>query len=147
LPSLVTPVLVPCRFLPAPTSGHATFYLETNESDFHRSNHTTLARSPKLPPPMNDGQAADIAKALSHPLRFELLRNLRERKDLSPVEYARDSGESLGNVSYHFSVLVKAKVIAQTGSVARRGAMEHRYSLSGRRAKVTLAVLDLLGEA
>ena len=96
---------------------------------------------------MNDGQAADIAKALSHPLRFELLRNLRERKDLSPVEYARESGEPLGNISYHFGVLAKAEVISQTGSVARRGAMEHRYSLSGRRAEATLAVLDLLTDA
>lgn len=96
---------------------------------------------------MNDGQAADIAKALSHPLRFELLRSLRERKDLSPVQYARESGEPLGNVSYHFGVLAKAGVIAQTGAVARRGAMEHRYSLSGSKAKVTLAVLDLLGMA
>jgi DNA-binding transcriptional ArsR family regulator len=121
--------------------------LETDEPDFDRSNPTTLARSPKLPPPMNDGQAADIAKALSHPLRFELLRELRERKDLSPVEYARESGDALGNVSYHFGVLAKAKVIAQTAGVARRGAMEHRYSLRGRRAEVALAVLDLLGEA
>jgi DNA-binding transcriptional ArsR family regulator len=96
---------------------------------------------------MNDGQAADIAKALSHPLRFELLRNLRERKDLSPVQYARESDEPLGNVSYHFGVLARAGVIAQTGAVAKRGAMEHRYSLSGRKAKVTLAVLDLLGES
>jgi DNA-binding transcriptional ArsR family regulator len=96
---------------------------------------------------MKDGQAADIAKALSHPLRFELLRELRERKSLSPVEYARESDESLGTVSYHFGVLAKAGVITQTGAVARRGAMEHRYSLSGRRAKVALAVLDLLGEA
>jgi DNA-binding transcriptional ArsR family regulator len=96
---------------------------------------------------MNDGQAADIAKALSHPLRFELLRNLRERKDLSPVEYARETDESLGTVSYHFGVLAKAGVIVQTDAVARRGAMEHRYSMSGRKAKVTLAVLDLLSEA
>jgi DNA-binding transcriptional ArsR family regulator len=96
---------------------------------------------------MDDGQAADIAKALSHPLRFGLLRDLRERKDLSPVEYARESGETLGNVSYHFSVLAKAEVIAQTASVARRGAMEHRYSLTGRRSEAALAVLDLLGQA
>jgi DNA-binding transcriptional ArsR family regulator len=96
---------------------------------------------------MNDGQAADIAKALSHPLRFELLRNLRERKDLSPVQYARESGVSLGNVSYYFGVLAKAKVIAQTAAVAKRGAMEHRYSLSGRKAEVALAVLDLLSTA
>jgi DNA-binding transcriptional ArsR family regulator len=96
---------------------------------------------------MNDGQAADIAKALSHPLRFELLRSLRDQKDLSPVQYARESDEPLGNVSYHFGALAKAGVIAQTGAVARRGAMEHRYSLSGRRAKLALAVLDLLSDA
>jgi DNA-binding transcriptional ArsR family regulator len=96
---------------------------------------------------MDDGQAADIAKALSHPLRIELLRELRERKDLSPVEYARESDEALGNISYHFTVLAKAEVIAQTRAVTRRGAMEHRYSLAGPRAQVALAVLDLLGGA
>lgn len=96
---------------------------------------------------MDDGQAADIAKALSHPLRFKLLRELREREELSPVEYARESGETLGNISYHFTVLAKAEVIAQTGAVARRGAMEHRYSPAGPRAEVALAVLDLFGRA
>lgn len=96
---------------------------------------------------MNHEQAANVAKALSHPLRFELLHNLRGRRDLSPIEYARESGEPLGNVSYHLNVLAKAGVIAQTGAVARRGAMEHRYSLGGRRAGVALAVLDLLTRA
>jgi DNA-binding transcriptional ArsR family regulator len=93
---------------------------------------------------MNDGQAADVANALSHPLRIALLRAFRERRDLSPTEYAQESGESLGNVSYHVRVLFEAQLIAAAGTVQRRGAMEHRYALSSRRAKTAVAVLDLL---
>jgi DNA-binding transcriptional ArsR family regulator len=96
---------------------------------------------------MNDDAAAKIAKALSHPLRIELLRTLRGRAQLSPVEYARESSEPLGNISYHVTVLREAGVIAVADTIARRGAMEHRYALKGRRAKTALAVLDLLGEA
>jgi DNA-binding transcriptional ArsR family regulator len=96
---------------------------------------------------MKDAAAAQIAKALSHPLRIELLRTLGDRAQLSPVEYARESAESLGNISYHMSVLREAGVIAVTDTIARRGAMEHRYALKGRRAKAALAVLELLGEA
>jgi DNA-binding transcriptional ArsR family regulator len=96
---------------------------------------------------MDDQQGAEVAKALSHPLRIELLRNLRERSDISPTQYSRETGEPLGNVSYHFTVLSKADVVTQTGAVPRRGAMEHRYSLNGRKAKAVIAVLDLLGAA
>jgi DNA-binding transcriptional ArsR family regulator len=96
---------------------------------------------------MNVEESAKIAKCLSHPLRIELLQALRSRRDLSPVEYARESAEMLGNVSYHMSALLDAGVIAQVSMTPRRGAMEHRYALKGRRAETALAVLDLLGEA
>jgi DNA-binding transcriptional ArsR family regulator len=96
---------------------------------------------------MNDDAAAGIAKALSHPLRVGLLRGLRERGELSPVRYAEESSELLGNVSYHMRVLLDAEVIAIAGTTQRRGAVEHRYALKGRRAKVALAVLDLLDRA
>jgi DNA-binding transcriptional ArsR family regulator len=96
---------------------------------------------------MKDDDAAQIAKALSHPLRIELLRALADRAQLSPVEYARESDEPLGNVSYHMSALREAGVVAVADTIARRGAMEHRYALKGRRAKAALAVLELLGEA
>jgi DNA-binding transcriptional ArsR family regulator len=96
---------------------------------------------------MNDEAAAEIAKALSHPLRISLLRALRNSTDLSPTEFARESSEPLGNVSYHMRVLFDAEIIVVAGTIPRRGAMEHRYSLKGRRAKTALAVLDLLGGA
>lgn len=96
---------------------------------------------------MNDEQAAQVAKALGHPLRIALLREVRGWPDFSPVEYARESEESLGNVSYHVRALLEADVIVPTDGVARRGALEHRYALSGRGAEVALAVLDLLATA
>ena len=70
--------------------------------------------------------------------------NLRE---LSPSEYARDFGEPLGNVSYHVKALREAGVLEVAAQVPRRGAMEHRYSFTGPRAGVALAVMDLLATA
>jgi DNA-binding transcriptional ArsR family regulator len=96
---------------------------------------------------MNDDTAAELAKALSHPLRISLLRALRDSTDLSPTEYARESSELLGNVSYHMRVLFDAQIIVVAGTVPRRGAVEHRYTLTGRRAKTALAMLDLLDAA
>lgn len=93
---------------------------------------------------MKDTQAAEVAKALSHPLRIALVRTLQGRRDLSPTDYATETGEALGNVSYHVRALEQAEVITQVGQFARRGALEHRYALKGRRAKTAIAILDLL---
>jgi DNA-binding transcriptional ArsR family regulator len=94
---------------------------------------------------MDDAAAANLARALSHPLRIALLRALRDSTDLSPTEYARENDEPLGNVSYHMRVLLDTQVIAVAGTVPRRGAVEHRYALKGRHTKMALAMLDLLG--
>lgn len=96
---------------------------------------------------MDHEAAAEIAKSLSHPLRLDYLRALRERSELSPSEFARDSDEPLGNVSYHVKALYEAGVLEVSSMVPRRGAMEHRYSFTGPRAGVTLAVIDLLATA
>jgi DNA-binding transcriptional ArsR family regulator len=96
---------------------------------------------------MIDTEAAKLAQALSHPLRIEILRTMRDRRVLSPVEYSRESGEPLGNVSYHVRALLEFDIVAEAGLVQRRGAMEHRYSLTGKRAGIALGVLDLLATA
>ncbi len=96
---------------------------------------------------MNDANAAAVAKALSHPLRIELLRAMRDGRTISPVEYSRESGEPLGNVSYHVKALLSAEIIVTAELVPRRGAMEHFYSLKGKRAKAALGTLDLLAGA
>ncbi len=96
---------------------------------------------------MDDRQAAEVAKALSHPLRIAILREIRDRRKLSPSEYAKDTGEPLGNVSYHLVALREAGIIKVTDTAKRRGALEHYYALSGPRAGIALGVMDLLGTA
>jgi DNA-binding transcriptional ArsR family regulator len=97
---------------------------------------------------MNDSEIAKITRALNHPTRITYLRALRGSGSLSPVEFSRDSGEALGNVSYHVKALKEAGVVEVVESVPRRGAVEHRYSLtSGKRSDATLAALDLLTKA
>ena len=96
---------------------------------------------------MNDADAAEVAKSLSHPLRIELVRAMRDERELSPVGFSRESGEPLGNVSYHVKALLDADVVAITETVPRRGAVEHFYALKGKRAKLALSMLDLLATA
>lgn len=88
--------------------------------------------------------AAEVTKALSHPLRLEYLRALGDRRVLSPSEYSRESGDPLGNVSYHVKALFEAGVLEVAELVPRRGAMEHRYSFTGPRAKLVQKVIRLL---
>lgn len=96
---------------------------------------------------MDDEAAAEVTKALSHPLRLEYLRALEKRGELSPSEYARESDQPLGNVSYHVKALYEAGVLEVASLVPRRGAMEHRYSLTGVRAGAAMAVMELLAGA
>ncbi|MBS1843097.1 MAG: helix-turn-helix transcriptional regulator [Actinobacteria bacterium] len=93
---------------------------------------------------MEDRAAAEIAKALSHPLRLAFIRMLRERRVLSPTEFSRETGEPLGNVSYHVKALSEAGVVDVAETKPRRGAVEHFYSLSGPKAGNVLGVVDLL---
>jgi DNA-binding transcriptional ArsR family regulator len=96
---------------------------------------------------MDDASAAEVTKALSHPLRIEYLRALATRRELSPSEFARESETPLGNVAYHVKALFEAGVLEVSSMVPRRGAVEHRYSLTGERAGVAMAVMDLLARA
>jgi DNA-binding transcriptional ArsR family regulator len=88
--------------------------------------------------------AAEIAKALGHPLRRDYLGALRDRRELSPSEFVRDSDEPLGNVAYRVKALYEAEVLEAGPTVRRRGSLEHRYSFTGRRAGAVKAVMDLL---
>jgi DNA-binding transcriptional ArsR family regulator len=82
---------------------------------------------------------SDYAKALTHPLRVEILTRLdiaasSDSHDgaragaYSPSELARLTGAPLGNVSYHVRELAAAGLIKPAGQPAlRRGALEHYY--------------------
>jgi DNA-binding transcriptional ArsR family regulator len=93
---------------------------------------------------MDDREAAEIAKALGHPLRLGFLRTLRATDMLSPSEYAEESAEPLANIAYHVKALRAAGLLEVAELVPRRGAMEHRYSLTGPRAEVGRTIMELL---
>jgi DNA-binding transcriptional ArsR family regulator len=96
---------------------------------------------------MDDVAAADLTKALGHPLRLEYLRALLHRRELSPSEYARDFDEPLGNVAYHVKALLGAGVVEVSATIPRRGAMEHRYAFTGPQAGVAKKMLRMLAKA
>jgi DNA-binding transcriptional ArsR family regulator len=73
----------------------------------------------------------DRFKAMSHPLRAELLMILTE-ESASPAMMARRLGEPVGNVSYHVNKLVKLGCAEQIGDRPVRGAIEHFFRATER---------------
>lgn len=73
----------------------------------------------------------DRFKAMSHPLRAELLMILTE-ESASPAMMARRLGEPVGNVSYHVNKLVKLGCAEQVGDRPVRGAIEHFFRATER---------------
>jgi DNA-binding transcriptional ArsR family regulator len=67
-----------------------------------------------------------LVKALSHPLRMQLL-SLLDGNVASPVELATRLGEPIGNVSYHIRMLADLNLIELVSTTPRRGAIEHHY--------------------
>ena len=76
-----------------------------------------------------------VAKALSHPLRAQILGILEERR-ASPRELSEELGAPLGNVSYHVRALLNLKLIKLVKKTPRRGAIEHHYEATGSAARV-----------
>ena len=68
-----------------------------------------------------------LAKALSHPLRQRILRQLNEAGVRSPNELSRELGDPLGNVSYHVRILRELDCVELVRTEQRRGALEHYY--------------------
>jgi DNA-binding transcriptional ArsR family regulator len=76
-----------------------------------------------------------VAKALSHPLRAQILGILEERR-ASPRELSEELRAPLGNVSYHVRALLNLKLIKLVKKTPRRGAIEHHYEAAGAAARV-----------
>ena len=74
----------------------------------------------------NKGLGDQVLKAISHPIRIEVLRILNNRV-ASPNELSRELDESLSNVSYHFKDLHQEGCIELVDTQPRRGAVEHFY--------------------
>jgi DNA-binding transcriptional ArsR family regulator len=67
-----------------------------------------------------------LAKALSHPLRAQILTILNERV-ASPNAISEQLGQRLPNVSYHVRALLDLECIELVSTAQRRGAIEHYY--------------------
>lgn len=71
------------------------------------------------------------AKAISNPLRAQILGLLRREGSLSPSRAAEQlDGDSLGAIAYHFRYLHKLALIEVCDEIQRRGTVEHVYQLT-----------------
>ena len=66
-------------------------------------------------------------KAMSHPLRAEVFRLIRDRGPLSPAEVARALEADLKDVSYHVRKLREFDCVEEVLNRHVRGAVEHFY--------------------
>lgn len=71
-----------------------------------------------------------VAEAEVHPLRLRILRAVGDQGETSPVDLARETGESVQLVSYHVRQLAENGLIHQTRTEPRRGALQHYYELT-----------------
>jgi len=73
----------------------------------------------------------DAAKAIAHPLRAAILARLYDR-EASPVELAKEMGQSLPSIAYHARVLHDIGALALVRQRQVRGAVEHIYTATVR---------------
>src|SRR5215213_5006092 len=81
--------------------------------------------------PRSDISDPRVIKALTHPLRVQILQSLEDRT-ASPSELADEIGAPLGNVSYHVRQLHSLGLIKLVKKTPRRGAIEHHYKALAR---------------
>lgn len=72
-----------------------------------------------------------VAKALSHPLRVQILAELNKRV-MSPTQFSKRFGIPLANVAPHFRVLKKAGCLEIVHEDGRGRAVEHFYRATRR---------------
>jgi len=81
-----------------------------------------------VPDPWDDNDYVDpeMAKAMTHPLRNQILAELN-KEVMSPSKFSRRHELALPTVSYHFRVLEKAKCVELVCERPNRGSVEHFY--------------------
>jgi len=73
----------------------------------------------------------ELVKALSHPVRLEILDYLQGRV-ASPAEISAEIGHSQSVVSYHTGTLVSCGCLELVESRARRGGIENFFAITPR---------------
>jgi DNA-binding transcriptional ArsR family regulator len=81
-----------------------------------------------LPDPWDDNDYVDpdMAKAMTHPLRNQILAELN-KEPMSPSQFSKRHELKLPTVSYHFRVLDKADCVEVVCERPVRGSVEHIY--------------------
>jgi DNA-binding transcriptional ArsR family regulator len=72
-------------------------------------------------------KSARLHKALSHPLRQQILAALDGGRVASPTELGTELGVPLGNIAYHFKMLLRLDAIELVSTKPVRGTLEHFY--------------------
>ncbi|HWJ42300.1 MAG TPA: winged helix-turn-helix domain-containing protein [Solirubrobacterales bacterium] len=76
----------------------------------------------------------ELVRALSHPIRMEILERLRGRV-ASPAELSRELNERVGVISYHAQTLLRCGCVELVHSEPRRGSVENFFGISLAAAK------------
>jgi DNA-binding transcriptional ArsR family regulator len=71
----------------------------------------------------------ELARALSHPVRVEILQVLHGRI-ASPAELSREIGQRPAVVSYHASTLLKCGCLELVHTRAQQGAIENFFAVT-----------------
>lgn len=79
----------------------------------------------------------ELVKALSHPIRVEILEALQGRV-ATPSELSKDLDASLKVISYHAKTLVGCGCLELVQTDPRRGSVEHRFGVVARSPKERL---------
>jgi DNA-binding transcriptional ArsR family regulator len=77
--------------------------------------------------PTRRTEETDLLRALRHPLRRRILREMGNGKAASPRELSNRLGEPLSKVSYHVRVLAECRAITLVGTRPARGSVRHFY--------------------
>jgi DNA-binding transcriptional ArsR family regulator len=73
----------------------------------------------------------ELARALSHPVRLEILQVLQDRI-ASPAELSKELGRRPAVVSYHAGTLLKCGCLELVHSRAQQGAVENFFAVAPR---------------
>jgi DNA-binding transcriptional ArsR family regulator len=84
-------------------------------------------------------------RALGHPLRQDLLKEMYGKEEVSPRELSQRMGAQLSTVSYHVRVLAECEAISPVRTRPVRGSMQHfyRFAIEARWAYEALGISPL----
>lgn len=77
--------------------------------------------------PTHRSDENNLLRALRHPLRRRILRQLADGETASPRELSADLRQPLSNVSYHVRVLAECEAVTLVKARPARGSVEHFY--------------------